>query len=178
MSNKILVAIALSDLAEYVVEIAIAQAKTTGGNLLLLHIINVHEKEFPQIEGYITGNYNREALDAEVQSYEQHWKSYEQEGLYALQAYSERAIASGVNAEYRQTTGNLVDNPGETICAIAQEWEADLIVIGHRGLSGIKELIQGSVSNYVFHHAPCSVLSVQHPITIKTEKTEPTLAHT
>jgi nucleotide-binding universal stress UspA family protein len=174
MFHKILVAIDLSDLAEHVVEIAIAQAKTTGGNLLLLHIINVHEKEFPQLEGHISGSYNPEAFDAEAQSYEQYWNRYEQMGLQALQAHRKRAIAAGVGAEFTQQTGDLVDNSGETICAIAQEWEADLIIIGHRGLSGVKELIQGSVSNYVFHHAPCSVLSVYHPI---TSKTEPASAH-
>lgn len=178
MSNKILVAIALSDLAEYVVEIAIAQAKTTGGNLLLLHIMHMQEKGFPQIEGLISGSYNPEYFNAEADFYGQHWKTYEQMGLKLLQAYSERAIAAGVGAESMQKTGDPVGNPGKTICAIAQEWEADLIVIGHRGLCGVKELIQGSVSNYVFYHAPCSVLSVQHPITIKTEKTEPTLAYT
>lgn len=178
MFHKILVAIDQSDLADHVVEIAIAQAKTTAGNLLLLHIIHMQEKGFPLIEGRISGNYNPEYFNAEADFYEQHWKTYEQMGLKLLQAYSERAIAAGVGAESMQKTGDLVGNPGETICAIAQEWEADLIVIGHRGLCGVKELIQGSVSNYVFHHAPCSVLSVQHPITIKTEKTEPTLAHT
>lgn len=84
MFNKILVAIDQSELAEHVVEIAIAQAKTTGGSLLLLHVINVHEKEFPQLEGHISGNYNPEAFDAEAKSYEQYWKRYEQMGLHAL----------------------------------------------------------------------------------------------
>lgn len=163
MFHKILVALDLSDLAEHVVEVAIAQAKTTEGNLLLLHVINVHEQEFPQLEGYISSSYNSEAFDAEAQM-----------RLQALQAHSKRAIAAGVGAECARKTGDLVGNPGETICALAQEWEADLIIIGHRGLSGVKELIQGSVSNHVFHHAPCSVLSVHHPVTIKTE---PASAH-
>ncbi len=174
MFNKILVAIDQSDLADHVVEIAIAQAKMTGGNLLLLHVINVQDKGFPHLGGHTSGNYNPEFFNAEAQSSEQHWKSYTQMGLNSLQAYSERAIASGVVAKCTQTPGNLVDNPGKTICAIAQEWKADLI-IGHRGLSGVKELIQGSVSNHVFHHAPYSILSVQNPIMTKTE---PTPAHT
>lgn len=141
MFNKILVALDQSDLAEHVVEIAIAQAKTIGGNLLLLHMINVHEKGFPHLEGRISGNYNPEAFDAEAQSYEQHWKRYEQMGLNTLQTYSNWAIAAGVGAECAQKTGDLVGNPGETICALAQEWQADLIIIGHWGLSGVKELI-------------------------------------
>lgn len=171
MFHKILVAIDQSDLAEHVVEIAIAQAKATEGNLLLLHVLNVQEKGFPQIEGRTSGNYNPEAFDAEVQSYDRHWKIYEQMGLNSLQAYSERAIATGIEAEYTQQTGDLVGNPGETICTAAKEWNADLIIIGHRGLSGVRELVQGSISNHVFHHAPCSVLSVQLPVSAKTEVT-------
>lgn len=169
MFQKILVAVDQSDLAEHVVEAAIAQAKATGGNLLLLHVLNVQEKGFPQVEGRTSGNYNPESFDTEVHSYERHWKIYEQMGLNSLQAYRERAIAAGVEAEYTQQTGDLVGNPGEAICATAKEWQADLIIIGHRGLSGVRELIQGSVSNHVFHHAPCSVLSVQLPIQTITE---------
>ncbi|MGQ9872468.1 universal stress protein [Leptodesmis sp.] len=38
---------------------------------------------------------------------------------------------------------------------------ADLILIGNRGHTGLKELFLGSASNYVLHHAPCSVLTVK-----------------
>ncbi|MBW4623378.1 MAG: universal stress protein [Cyanosarcina radialis HA8281-LM2] len=169
MFRKILVALDRSDLAEYVVETAIAQAKAIGGNLLLLHVPNVQEQEFPQIEERTSGNYSPESVEAEVQSYERQWKIYEQVGLNFLQAYNERAIAAGIDADYAQPTGDLVANPGETICAVAEEWEADLIVIGHRGSSGVRELMLGSVSNYVWHHATCSVLRVQLPIVAKTE---------
>ncbi len=41
---------------------------------------------------------------------------------------------------------------------------ADLIVVGRRGRSGLSELILGSASNYVLHHAPCSVLTLQGKI--------------
>lgn len=171
MFHRILVAIDQSDLAEHIVETAIAQAKATEGKVLLLHVLNVQEKGFPQSEGRTSGNYNPESFDAEAQSYERHWKIYEQMGLNSLKAYTERAIAAGVEAEHTQQTGDLVGNAGETICAVAEKWKADLIVIGHRGLSGVQELIQGSVSNHVFHHAPCSVLSVQVPVTAKTTAT-------
>ena len=35
------------------------------------------------------------------------------------------------------------------------------MVIGRRGHKNISEMFLGSVSNYVMHHAPCSVLVVQ-----------------
>ncbi|MEL6786783.1 MAG: universal stress protein, partial [Cyanobacteria bacterium J06607_15] len=52
-------------------------------------------------------------------------------------------------------------NPGRTICDRAQTWSVDLILVGSRGLTGAKEVMLGSVSNYVTHHAPCSVLIVR-----------------
>jgi nucleotide-binding universal stress UspA family protein len=62
----------------------------------------------------------------------------------------------GIKTEFTQIPGN----PGQTIKKIAQNWDADLIVMGSRGRTGLSELVLGSVSNYVMHHAPCSVLIV------------------
>lgn len=45
------------------------------------------------------------------------------------------------------------------ICDVASEVDADLIVVGNRGMTGAKRLL-GSVPNFVAHHAPCSVLIV------------------
>ncbi|MFM7578374.1 MAG: universal stress protein, partial [Microcystaceae cyanobacterium] len=39
----------------------------------------------------------------------------------------------------------------------------DVIVVGHRGRWGLSEILLGSVSNYVFHHAHCPVLVVPTP---------------
>jgi nucleotide-binding universal stress UspA family protein len=50
---------------------------------------------------------------------------------------------------------------GSLICKAAQNWGTDLIVIGRRGHRWLSEILLGSVSNYVVHHALCSVLVVQ-----------------
>lgn len=42
---------------------------------------------------------------------------------------------------------------------VAEKVDADLIVVGNRGMTGAKRLL-GSVPNSVSHHAPCSVLIV------------------
>jgi nucleotide-binding universal stress UspA family protein len=55
-----------------------------------------------------------------------------------------------------------IAEPGPLICDFANRWQADLIVIGRRGHTGLAEMLLGSVSNYVVHQAPCAVLIVQH----------------
>ena len=52
-------------------------------------------------------------------------------------------------------------DPAEVILRVANEQQADLIVVGSRGLTGIKRFLLGSVSNKVSHHAPCSVMIVR-----------------
>lgn len=51
-------------------------------------------------------------------------------------------------------------DPGKEICAAAQADQADLIVMGYRGLSGIKRAIMGSVATHVLHETPCPVVIV------------------
>ena len=51
--------------------------------------------------------------------------------------------------------------PSEEIVRAADEEHCDLIIMGNRGLSGIKSLVLGSVSDQVTHHAHCPVLIVK-----------------
>ncbi len=59
----------------------------------------------------------------------------------------------GLNAEGVVRDGE----PGPTIVAEAKEWGAGLIVVGSRGHTGLRRLLEGSVSRYVVDHAPCPV---------------------
>ena len=52
----------------------------------------------------------------------------------------------------------LCDDPGDRIIKIAQEQNFDLIIMGSRGLSLMKELVLGSVSSKVLHKAGCPVI--------------------
>ena len=51
----------------------------------------------------------------------------------------------------------------EEIIKAASRFRADLIVMGSRGLTGMKRTLLGSVSSRVARHAPCSVLVVRKP---------------
>jgi nucleotide-binding universal stress UspA family protein len=54
-----------------------------------------------------------------------------------------------------------VGRPAEKIIEAAKDGNHDLIVMGNRGLGGIKQLFLGSVSDRVADEAPCPVLIVK-----------------
>lgn len=74
----------------------------------------------------------------------------------ALDASLEEA---GVSASGVTVTPILREGqPAEVICLEAKD--ADLVVVGSRGLGGFRGLVIGSVSQQVVHHAPCPVVVV------------------
>jgi nucleotide-binding universal stress UspA family protein len=52
----------------------------------------------------------------------------------------------------------VMDEPGAAIVAAAKSWNADVIVVGSHGHGFLGRVLLGSVSDYVVHHSPCSVL--------------------
>lgn len=56
-------------------------------------------------------------------------------------------------------THAVAGDPADAILEVARDADADLIVVGNKGMQG-KSRILGSVTNTVSHHAPCSVLIV------------------
>jgi nucleotide-binding universal stress UspA family protein len=51
--------------------------------------------------------------------------------------------------------------PAQVIVEVAQEQNADVIVVGARGLTGFERFLLGSVSSKLAHHAPCDVMIVR-----------------
>ena len=52
----------------------------------------------------------------------------------------------------------LEGEPGQVLLDAARDFDADLIVVGSRGLTSHAHFILGSVASTVAHHAPCDVL--------------------
>jgi len=52
-------------------------------------------------------------------------------------------------------------DPADAILDVAEEQNADLIVVGNKGMTGVKRFLLGSVPNKVSHHAPCSVMIIR-----------------
>lgn len=53
-------------------------------------------------------------------------------------------------------------HPADSILQTVEELNADLIVVGARGLGAVDRFLRGSVSTKVVHHSPCDVLVVEH----------------
>ncbi len=161
MFQKILAAIDSSAIGQQVFDESVAIAKWSDASLMLLHVLSNEEEGSPMLPIYAVASYPStlevypSPLDFDL--FREQWKIYEQKGLALLKTFTDEAVAAGVRAEFTQSQGS----PSRKICDLARTWEADHIVIGRRGHSGLSELFLGSVSNYVLHHASCSVLTVQ-----------------
>ena len=174
MLNKILVAIDIRE-DNNTFDEALHLAKTTNAKLMLLNIIAPDDTNYPNPFIYSGYEYGL-GDDSLVTVYQEQWRKFKQRGMDTLQSLAEQATAPGVEIEYIQDFGN----PGRTICDRAKSWSADLILIGSRGLTGVKEMFLGSVSNYVTHHAPCSVLILRESNNsaaelVENEQTESTV---
>lgn len=154
MYQKILVAIDNSTLTEQVFAQALALAKPLQARLMLLHVLSMEEEGYPEFPAIPSLHYYPGLSDLPLEAYRRQWESYEKRGLSRLQAFAEQAREAGVQADVNQISGAA----GHLICEIGQSWDADLICMGSRERAGLSELLLGSVSNFVMHHAPCSVL--------------------
>ncbi len=163
--KKILVAVDRSSASEEVFAKALELAHCSQATLVLLSAIspeyNVNYLNPPIYPG-------GEAISISEAAIKIYLERQEQERLHSLEFLNSLAFKAkevGVAAEINQQLGD----PARSICEVADTLAVDLIVVGRRGYSGLSELWMSSVSNYVLHHAPCSVLVVQ-PTTVIAAK--------
>jgi nucleotide-binding universal stress UspA family protein len=74
-----------------------------------------------------------------------------------LESAAETARGAGVEVTVYPRQGD----PADAILDVAEEQNADLIIVGNKGMTGAKRFLLGSVPNKVSHHAPCSVLIIR-----------------
>lgn len=156
MLQKILVALDRSKTCHYVLNEALALAKATHASLMLFHVLHSFDQGYPY-PMYPSGDAYPALYDEAVQLYIEQLRQFEQEGITFLRSLAQQAVALGISVEYSQSSGD----PGKIICEAAEGWQADAILMGRRGRSGLREILLGSVSSYVLHHAPCSVMIIQ-----------------
>ena len=145
LGKKMLLATDGSEEAELATRAAVELAEGTGSEL---HVVYVEP-----LPDFMKKN------DAGMPGYDrQLYKMIEGEGRETLRKLVWRVkVAGGSVAKAHLRMGAVV----KEIVALADELEADLIIVGSRGLRGIKRALAGSVSESVFRHARCPVMVVR-----------------
>jgi universal stress protein A len=137
MSGKILVPVDLSPVSQSVVDWAASLAKGRGASLVVL---NVQE---PVVDGLVGEVY----LPVPIKE-----NPITRRLLLAL-----HPADKSVPVEHRTATGVAC----EQICQAAREEDADLIVMGSHGRTGLSRLLVGSVAESVMRHACCPVMIIK-----------------
>ncbi|MEH2231340.1 MAG: universal stress protein [Nostoc sp.] len=139
MLNSVLVALDGSDISERVIQALDNLVFSKEAKVILCHVFLTPESEMelpadrPQPESPTFSYFHIEKQ---------------------LQLYQEKL---SVRSELELATGD----PAEEIIRLANIYKTDLIIIGSRGLMGMKRIVQGSVSSQVVEEANCSVLVVK-----------------
>ena len=114
---------------------AIGLVKLTGGRL---HIVTAYK---PQ-----------QLRSAAGEEFDKSLSTHDIAGS-VLADLASRARTGGVEVETYQRPGD----PADAICEVATQVKADVIVVGNKGMTGVRRVL-GSVPNSVALQAPCAVL--------------------
>jgi nucleotide-binding universal stress UspA family protein len=142
--TRILLATDGSEAAELAALRAVDLADATDSELHVVHVgvVPIFLKSYPGTLGY------------DRKLYEQ----IEEVSRELLRKQSWRVKAAGGTVAGTHLRMGKVDLE---IVALAEELQADLIVMGSRGLGGVRRALMGSVSDSVVRHAHCPVLVVR-----------------
>jgi nucleotide-binding universal stress UspA family protein len=164
--EKILVAVDRAPASEMVFTKALELARGSKAQVVLLSTI-VPEYGVGYLSPPLYPNSEAAAVtETTVKLYLERQEQERKLNLEFLQGLAARALQVDVAAQINQQIGD----PARSICEVADTLSIDLIVVGRRGYIGLHELLMNSVSNYVLHHAPCSVLVVQQPKSSNDER--------
>lgn len=140
--RTILVPIDFSANAQSVLDWAAHLAEEHGSKLVLLHVYHL-PVDFQQLEGaYLPPDFWTQVKADATENLERAAVPLRERGL---------AVETVVREGY----------PATAIEEEAKARDADLVVIGTRGHSGVKHLLLGSVAERVVQKAPCPVLAVK-----------------
>jgi nucleotide-binding universal stress UspA family protein len=153
--TRILLAADGSEDAAHATEVAVELSKTTSSEL---HVVYVGQDAYSATLVYpqATDSGGIEQEDPVV--LEELEQQFEQIARRILDAEVEKVRAKGGTAVQAHLR---IGNAATEIVDLAEKLSAGLIVVGSRGLSGIRRALIGSVSDSVVRHAHCPVLVVR-----------------
>lgn len=155
--QKILVGLDNSPLCQSVFAAAVQLAHSNQAAMLLLNCLTTEMVGEPSVPMALDTGLHLGLVNNDYQTQQILMEQQMEQSQTLLKQYEDQARQHGIST----TTDYKVGEPGVLLCQVAQDWGADLVVVGRKGFTGLVEALVGSVSNYVVHHAPCSVLVIQ-----------------
>ena len=140
--RAILVAVESESSADDVLAAGIEAARPRDARLHIVHVIQRPPAAYP--------DYGLETLMASLENSRSEARTW-------LEELAKRASEAGVDAATTLITGSATDE----IVGLAEAVDAELVVVGTHGHTGIKRLALGSTAESVVRHAPCNVLVVK-----------------
>lgn len=160
MLQKILLAIGDSPDSAQILESGLTLAEKLGAEILILHVLDpLVPHGLSAVGSPLVGGVLPMIDDRVIEQYVAAWNKHERKGIDRLKTYAAQAKSRGIKAETLQNYGDS----GPLICEAAKNWSADAILMGRNQKSLLNEILLGSTSNYVVHHAHCSVMIIQLP---------------
>ena len=153
MFSKILVPLDGSEHSLKALEEAVQIAKEFSGKITLIHVYSVQPIMMPE-PSTVTSLNIPILTGAEVSVMIEAARKW---GNKILEDGEQRIKAMNVQVEKLLVEGHAV----EEIVRAANEGNFDLIAIGARGVSHMREMLLGSVTDGVIHHAHCPVLVIK-----------------
>jgi nucleotide-binding universal stress UspA family protein len=157
MLQKILIAIGDVEASAAIFTSGLTIAEKFGSEVAIVHVLNLWGNNFESLGSSLMGGSYPIVNDFAIQQDREELTIREQHDMERLQSCVNQANDFNIKAEIFQNIGD----PGENICETATKYVADLIVMGRHQQSAMSEIFLGSTSNYVLHHAPCSVMTIQ-----------------
>jgi len=154
MFNNILVAVDGSEHSKKALNYAMELAEKFGGKITLIHVYSTVVPFRPSVDT-LSGPTLTSPTSAEIAA--KMSEEAKQMGKQILDEAESVVNERGISVEKVLKEGDVV----REIVGVAQEGKFDLVVMGHRGLSRLKEVFMGAVSEGVSHKAPCPVLIVK-----------------
>ena len=151
--TRILLASDGSESAAHATEVAVELSKQTHSEL---HVLYVSEDATASL--YPQAADPAWVVQEDLAPLEEQGQQFEQVARRTLDAEVQQVRAVGgtvAQAHLRMGT------PAAEIVELAEELEVGLVVVGSRGLGGIRRALMGSVSDSVVRHAHCMVLVVR-----------------
>jgi len=138
-------------------ETAAAGARFLAGSSALsdleVRVVTVVDAPFPSV---LNGSDAAIGTYAAIQAYYDSLPALREATAKIAQERAGTLVAAGLNATSEVREGNVADK----LIAAAAEAQADCIVIGSHGRTGLTRMFLGSVARAVLFNAPCSVLIV------------------